>query len=179
MEYCCDSNSATGSEPGGTGSTYLAIVEEMLDAVRSLSMWLLGHDVIGKKVYVRIILVKLIFVKYNNFILTVLALNFVLLYVVSDVFVDLINGYYTYIVRDLLLLDERLILQYLSLLWYPIIVFLVLPFSIVIFLYASAFFLSVYKWRNQLQEAYHHAFWDGALETLAAIWDSQAYLYHG
>lgn len=93
--------------------------------------------------------------------------------------VAVINDYYTFLVRDILLLDEKIVLQYISLLWYPVVIFLVLPITILILLYASALFLTVYKWRSRLQEAYHHNFWDGARQTLAVLWETHSHIYHG
>lgn len=93
--------------------------------------------------------------------------------------IAVINDHYVHLVRDILQLDEKLILQYFSLLWYPLIIFLILPCAILVFLYASALFLTIYKWRSQLQEAYHHNFWDGARQTLAVVWEAQSYIWFG
>ena len=83
------------------------------------------------------------------------------------------------LVRDVAGLDADLLLEYISLVWYPIVCFLVLPVVILILLYASALFLTIYKWRSELHEAYHHNFWDGARQTLAVLWEAQAPVWHG
>lgn len=87
--------------------------------------------------------------------------------------------WFVWLVGDIAGLDPDLILEYIALLWYPIVCFLVFPLVILILLYASALFLTVYKWKNQLHEAYHHNFWDGARQTLAVFWEAQASVWHG
>lgn len=79
-------------------------------------------------------------------------------------------------------LIESLDINYLAwVLWvvYPIIITFLLPLVILVFLYASALFLHIYRYRRRLREAYQHDFWDGARNTLAVLWDAQGYIWHG
>ncbi|XP_064625339.1 DGAT1/2-independent enzyme synthesizing storage lipids-like [Lineus longissimus] len=62
---------------------------------------------------------------------------------------------------------------------YPIIISFLLPVLLVIFLYASALFLVIYRQRHRLKDAYQKNFWDGAKNTLAAIWDGHGRVWHG
>jgi hypothetical protein len=62
---------------------------------------------------------------------------------------------------------------------YPIIISFLLPALLVIFLYASALFLVIYRQRHRLKDAYQKNFWDGAKNTLAAIWDGHGRIWHG
>jgi len=82
-------------------------------------------------------------------------------------------------VGDVLGLDPNLILEYLSLIFWPALIFLILPVVMLVLIYASALFLTVYKWRSRLHEAYHKDFWDGARHTLAVLWEAQATIWHG
>jgi len=71
-------------------------------------------------------------------------------------------------------------LRWLTWLLYPIVVTFVLPFVIVIFLYASAFVLQLYALRRHFFEAYRmERPWDGARRVLAACWDAQGKIWHG
>lgn len=73
-------------------------------------------------------------------------------------------------------------IDYLSwLLWLlqPVLVLFILPVSILILLYLCAIFLRIFQYRQQLQEAYHHALWEVARRALAAFWDAIGHYYHG
>ena len=62
---------------------------------------------------------------------------------------------------------------------YPIVVSFVLPGVVLLFVYCSALFLHVYRYRHRLRQAYSHDFWLGAKKTVAAFWDGQARIWHG
>ena len=103
-----------------------------------------------------------------------------MLYISDTLYVlDTLYIYYSWIVGEILDLDADLLLEYINLLYWPVLFFLVLPIMILILIYASALFLTIYKWRSQLHEAYHKDFWDGARQTLAALWEGQASIWHG
>ena len=70
-------------------------------------------------------------------------------------------------------------LEWLAWLFWPLLVTFILPFSMVLFIYASAFFLHLYRLRHTLRDAVQRDHWDGARNILAAIWDSQGKIWHG
>ncbi|XP_067929542.1 DGAT1/2-independent enzyme synthesizing storage lipids-like [Watersipora subatra] len=92
---------------------------------------------------------------------------------------DFIYAQYEWLVGDILGFDHVLLLEYINLLYWPVVIFLVFPLMLLILLYASALFLTIYRWRSHLHEAYHKDFWDGARQTLAVLWEGQASLWHG
>jgi hypothetical protein len=61
----------------------------------------------------------------------------------------------------------------------PVILIFVLPLTVLLMLYLCAIFLWVFQYRRNLQEAYHHALWDGARHTICAFWDAFGHYYHG
>lgn len=62
----------------------------------------------------------------------------------------------------------------------PLLITLLLPLTIVFILYLDALILYVYKlhWGNIIN-AYENGFHNGALKTVAAIWDGHARIWHG
>lgn len=62
----------------------------------------------------------------------------------------------------------------------PLVITLLLPMTIVFILYLDALILFVYKlhWGNIIN-AYENGFHNGAMKTVAAIWDVHARLWHG
>lgn len=62
---------------------------------------------------------------------------------------------------------------------YPLILTFLLPAVIVIFLYASALFLQLYRLRKYFLDVYHMDFWNGARQIVAALWDAQGNIWHG
>lgn len=65
------------------------------------------------------------------------------------------------------------------LLW-PLIVTFLLPLTIVLLFYITGVILYVYKLhRERLINAYENNFWDGALKTVAALWDAHGWIWHG
>ncbi|XP_041359467.1 transmembrane protein 68-like [Gigantopelta aegis] len=62
---------------------------------------------------------------------------------------------------------------------YPVIISFLLPFIIIIFVYASTLFLFVYRQRHRLRDAYARDFWDGARKTISVFWDCQGRIWHG
>lgn len=86
---------------------------------------------------------------------------------------------YRWIVEDIIGFDSDLLLTYISLIYWPVVLCLVLPASLLVLIYTSSLFLTIYKWSSHLQEAYHRNFWDGARQTLAVFWEAQATIWHG
>ncbi len=75
-------------------------------------------------------------------------------------------------------------LSWLAWMFYPLVVTLILPLSILILIYASALFLHLYRLRHTLKSAVKDAvqrkgFWDSARRILAAVWDAQGKIWHG
>ena len=69
--------------------------------------------------------------------------------------------------------------QWLIYIFYPLVITFLLPAAIVIFLYASALFLQLYRLRSHFNDAYRMDFWDGARQIVAALWDAQGKIWHG
>jgi len=69
--------------------------------------------------------------------------------------------------------------RWLGWLFTPVMIVFLLPVVILVLLYMNAFWLFIYKYRRGLVDAYRHDFWDGALKTLAVIWETIAWLWHG
>lgn len=62
----------------------------------------------------------------------------------------------------------------------PFVVVFVYPVVLVIMMYGSAVFLHVYRHRRrEIYDAYTENFWDGAMQTVAAVFDSHGSLWHG
>lgn len=62
----------------------------------------------------------------------------------------------------------------------PFVVVFIYPIVIVIMMYGSAVFLHVYRHRRrEIYDAYTGNFWDGAMQTVAAVFDSHGSLWHG
>ena len=70
-------------------------------------------------------------------------------------------------------------LEWLAWLFWPLLVTFILPVSMLLFIYASAFFLHLYRLRHTLRSAVQRDHWDGARNVLAAIWDAQGRIWHG
>ena len=71
-------------------------------------------------------------------------------------------------------------LSYLLWLLYPLVVTFVLPVLIMLFVYASALFLHVYRLRHfVVPHAYNQDFWKAGRNFLAALWDAQGKIWHG
>ena len=74
--------------------------------------------------------------------------------------------------------------SWLAWIFYPLVVTLILPLTILLLIYASALFLHLYRLRQPLKQAVKDAvhrrdFWDGARRILAALWDAQGRIWHG
>jgi len=73
-------------------------------------------------------------------------------------------------------------LEYFSwqawLLW-PVIALLVIPISLLLALFLSAFFVHCYKHWHGLRAAYEQSIWDGARYTVAVCWKVHGRLWHG
>lgn len=77
---------------------------------------------------------------------------------------------------------ESLDIDYIKwVLWviYPIILSFLLPLLLLVFIYGSALFLQLYRRRHRLRDAYARDFWNGARNTLAAVWEGQGRIWHG
>lgn len=62
----------------------------------------------------------------------------------------------------------------------PLLLTFFLPFVIFIMFYMNAVFLYIYKLhRDRLRHAYETHIWDGAIKTIAALWDAHGWLWHG
>lgn len=62
----------------------------------------------------------------------------------------------------------------------PVLVAFLLPWLIMIFIYLSSLFVYIYKLhRHRLRTAYEIDFFEGARQTLAALWDAQGWIWHG
>lgn len=88
----------------------------------------------------------------------------------------------TYYMDFLYNIIEKLDIDYWKwVLWviYPIVISFLLPIMLLVFLYASVLFLHIYGYRHNLRDAYARNMWDGAVQTLSAIWASQARIWHG
>ncbi|KAG7455143.1 hypothetical protein MATL_G00253420 [Megalops atlanticus] len=70
-------------------------------------------------------------------------------------------------------------LDYLVWVFTPLAVVFILPLFILLLLYLSILFLHVYKFKNELREAYSNNLWDGARKTLATLWDGHGAIWHG
>ena len=75
-------------------------------------------------------------------------------------------------------------LSWLAWMFYPLVMTLILPFSILILIYASALFLHLYRLRHTLKSAVkdvvqRKGFWDSARQIIAAVWDAQGKIWHG
>ncbi|XP_036375103.1 transmembrane protein 68-like [Megalops cyprinoides] len=70
-------------------------------------------------------------------------------------------------------------LDYLVWVFTPLAIVFILPFFILLLLYLSILFLHVYKFKNELREAYSNNLWDGARKTLATLWDGHGTIWHG
>ena len=74
--------------------------------------------------------------------------------------------------------------SWLAWVFYPLVVTLILPLTILLLVYASALFLHLYRLRQPLKTAVQNAvqkkdFWDSARRILAAVWDAQGKIWHG
>ncbi len=65
--------------------------------------------------------------------------------------------------------------------FYPLILSFILPICILVFLYASALFLQLYRLRQHLRDAYNYSqdIWNGARHILATLWMAQGRIWHG
>ncbi|XP_063155360.1 DGAT1/2-independent enzyme synthesizing storage lipids-like isoform X1 [Candoia aspera] len=70
-------------------------------------------------------------------------------------------------------------LIYLTWLFMPLLILLLLPAVIVLLLYISVIILHIYKRKTDLKEAYLNDFWDGARQMLATIWYVHARIWNG
>lgn len=62
----------------------------------------------------------------------------------------------------------------------PFVVVFVYPVVLLMMMYGSAVFLHVYRHRrSQIYDAYTGNFWDGAQQTVAAVFDAHGTLWHG
>lgn len=62
----------------------------------------------------------------------------------------------------------------------PFVVVFVYPVVLLIMMYGSAVFLHVYRHRRrEIYDAYTGNFWEGAMQTVAAVFDSHGSLWHG
>lgn len=62
----------------------------------------------------------------------------------------------------------------------PFVVAFVYPVVLLIMMYGSAVFLHVYRHRRrEIYDAYTGNFWEGAMQTVAAVFDSHGSLWHG
>jgi hypothetical protein len=69
--------------------------------------------------------------------------------------------------------------QWLIYISYPLVITFLLPAAILIFIYASALFLQLYRLRRHFSDVYHMDFWNGARQVVAALWDAQGKIWHG
>lgn len=69
--------------------------------------------------------------------------------------------------------------RWLAWIFYPLVVTFLLPVVIVLFIYASALFLQLYRLRHHFLDVYHMDFWNGARQIIAALWDAQGKIWHG
>ncbi|KAL8597869.1 hypothetical protein ACOMHN_061402 [Nucella lapillus] len=70
-------------------------------------------------------------------------------------------------------------LYWLLWIFYPIIITFLLPFILVILLYATALFIHIYPYWQMLRAAWEADVWDGMRKTVAAIWACHGQIYHG
>lgn len=71
-------------------------------------------------------------------------------------------------------------MDWLMILLSPFVVVFVYPVVLLIMMYGSAVFLHVYRHRRrEIYDAYTGNFWDGAMQTVAAVFDSHGSLWHG
>ncbi|CAF3213812.1 unnamed protein product [Rotaria socialis] len=77
-------------------------------------------------------------------------------------------------------------LIYLAWLWalfkplcFLLLTLFLLPSTILLFVYGSSLFCLVYKHWNRLKTAYSNDIWNGAVKTLAILWELQATIWHG
>lgn len=66
------------------------------------------------------------------------------------------------------------------LIFYPLLIVFAFPLTLLAMMYATVVFLHVYRHRRrQICDAYHENFWDGAKQTVAAVFDAQATYWNG
>lgn len=62
----------------------------------------------------------------------------------------------------------------------PFVVAFVYPVVMLIMMYGAAVFLHVYRHRRrEIFDAYSENYWDGAMQTVAAVFDAHGSLWHG
>lgn len=64
------------------------------------------------------------------------------------------------------------------LLW-PVMALLIIPTSILLLVFLSAFFLECYRHWHGFRSAYEHSIWDGARYVVAMFWKVHGRLWHG
>lgn len=84
-----------------------------------------------------------------------------------------------YVVDTVALYVDLGYLRWILWVLYPLIITFLLPFLIFLFVYASAFFLHIYRLRHILRAAYQGDIWAWARKFLAAMWDAQGTIWHG
>ena len=71
-------------------------------------------------------------------------------------------------------------MDWLMLLLSPFVVVFVYPAVLLMMMYGSAVFLHVYRHRRrEIYDAYTGNFWEGAMQAVAAVFDSHGSLWHG
>lgn len=66
------------------------------------------------------------------------------------------------------------------LIFYPLLIVFAFPLTLLAMMYATVVFLHVYRHRRrQIYDAYSENFWDGAKQTVAAVFDAQATYWNG
>ena len=66
------------------------------------------------------------------------------------------------------------------LIFYPLLIVFAFPLMLLAMMYATVVFLHVYRHRRrQIYDAYSENFWDGAKQTVAAVFDAQASYWNG
>lgn len=66
------------------------------------------------------------------------------------------------------------------LIFYPLLILFAFPLTLLAMMYATVVFLHVYRHRRrQIYDAYSENFWDGAKQTVAAVFDAQATYWNG
>lgn len=91
-------------------------------------------------------------------------------------------GNFTYSTLQLEYLEQYVDLDFLSwLVWLftPVVVSFLFPALLMIFIYLSALFLRIYRYRNRLKDACSRDFWVGARHVLATAWDALGWVWHG
>ncbi|ELU04707.1 hypothetical protein CAPTEDRAFT_173647 [Capitella teleta] len=91
--------------------------------------------------------------------------------------------YHTYLEEAFLFVHAHYLDVYyfgwLAWVFWPLVITFVLPAVLIIFVYASALFLQVYRLRHHIRDAYAMEPWEGARQMICVFWDATGHLWHG